>query len=211
MHLCINKQHTNESSNKTNNNNKQAKPEVMKKIALFIAIIGLVSTSAYAQNQANENGAAAQNARLVMSNAIDIGFYSSYYGGTQNLQFQSVNDFANGKTTGWQILIVKSNKDYNVTVKTNAANFTYSGNTTPAPTMPVSVLNVALFYNGTGGTPSSTFNGNYSPLSSVDQTLITNGTRGSFKYFFTRYKATPGFAYPAGTYTAEVIYTATQQ
>ncbi len=183
----------------------------MKKIALFIAIIGLVSTASFAQTQANQNTAASQNAKLVLSNAIDIGFYSSYYGGTQNLRFESVNDFANGKTTGWQILVVKSNKDYNVTVKTNASNFTYSGNTSPAPTMPVSVLNMALFYNGTGGTPSGTFNGSYSPLSAQDQTLISNGRRGNFKYFFTRYKATPGFAYPAGTYTAEVIYTATQQ
>lgn len=185
----------------------------MKLRAIYLLAIGLVlcSNVAYAQNQTNQGQSATQTTNLNLSNAIDISFYSNAYGGTQTLSFQNLNDFANGKTTGWQILVVRSNKDYNVTVKTNSSNFTYSGGATPAPTMPVSVLNMGLFYNGTGGTPSSTFYNNFAPLSASAQQIITNGRRGSFKYFFTRYKATPGFAYPAGTYTTEVIYTATQQ
>lgn len=180
----------------------------MKKIILFALTLLCISLGANAQNA---NSGATQTAKVDLSNAIEIKFYSSYYGGTQTMTFNNVNDYANGKTTGWQILIIRSNKDYNVTVKTNANNFSYSGSTSPAPVMPVSVLNVGNFYNGTGGTVSSTFNNTYAPLSATEQNLITNGKKGSFQYFFTRYKATPGFAYPAGTYTAEVIYTATQQ
>ena len=180
----------------------------MKKIILFALTLLCISLGANAQNA---NSGASQTTNLDLSNAIEIKFYSNYYGGTQTLTFNNVNDYANGKTTGWQILIIRSNKDYNVTVKANANNFSYSGSTSPAPVMPISALNVANFYNGTGGTVASTFNNTYAPLSAADQPLINNGQNGSFRYFFTRYKATPGFAYPAGTYTAEVIYTATQQ
>ncbi|MEZ5016936.1 MAG: hypothetical protein R2800_07775 [Flavipsychrobacter sp.] len=180
----------------------------MKKIILFAIAIFSITLAAKADNATN---GANQTAKLALSNAIEIKFYSNYYGGTQTLTFNNVNDYANGKTSGYQILIIRSNKDYNVTVKANASNFSYSGSTNPAPVMPISKLNVANFYNGTGGTVANTFNNNYAPLSNVDQPLINNGKKGNFRYFFTRYKATPGFAYPAGTYTAEVIYTATQQ
>lgn len=183
----------------------------MKKIALFIAVNILLIGSLYAQNQSNQGGGASQSTNLQLSNAIDLSFYSSYYGGTQTLSFNNVNDFANGVYTGYQILIIKSNKDYNVTVKTNSANFTYNGSTSPAPTMPVSVLKVGLFLNGTGGNASSTFWAKYASLSENDQTLFTNGQNGNFRYFFARYFADPGFAYPAGTYTVDVVYTATQQ
>lgn len=182
----------------------------MKKIVLFSAFLLATATAVNAQDQTNQVSGAAQSTQLALTNAIDISYYSSYYGGTQNMVFNNVNDFANGVTTNWQILIVKSNKDFNITVKTTSANFTYSGSTTPAPVMPVANLNVGLFTNGTGGTATGTFNNKYAPLSATEQTMITNGSKGSFQYFFTRYKATPGFAYPAGTYSAEVVYTATQ-
>lgn len=182
----------------------------MKKTLVSLAMVLTFLTSANAQNQANQTSTGAQTTKLALSNAIDISYYSSFYGGTQNMVFNNVNDYANGVTTNWQILIVKTNKNFNVTVKTTSSNFTYSGNTTPAPVMPVAALNVGLFSNGTGGTASNTFRNRYAPLSGSEQTLITDGRKGSFQYFFTRYKATPGFAYPAGTYTAEVVYTATQ-
>lgn len=181
--------------------------KIITTIVLFIAAVSSVS----AQNQANQSVNASQSTRLALSNAIDISFYTSFYGGTQTMSFNNVNDYANGVETGWQVLIVKSNKNYDVTVKSNSSTFSYSGNTSPAPSMPISALNVGLFYNGTGGTVSSTFANKFAPMAETPQTIITNGAKGGFQYFFTRYKATPGFAYPAGTYTAEVIYTATQK
>ncbi len=180
----------------------------MKKIILFAIALLSFAAASYAQNATQ---GASQTTNLALSNAIEIKFYSSYYGGTQTMTFNDVNDYANGKTTGWQILIIRSNKDYNVTVKANAANFSYSGTTSPAPVMPVSVLSVGTFNNRTGGTVNNIFRNKFAPLSASDQTLISNGQNGSFRYFFNRYKATPGFAYPAGTYTTEVVYTATQQ
>lgn len=180
----------------------------MKKVILFTLVLLSTYLGVNAQNAASGGQ---QTAKLQLSNAIEIKFYSNYYGGAQTMSFNSVNDYANGVYTGYQILLVRSNKDYNITVKTNAQNFSYSGPTSPAPVMPVSALNMGLFYNGTRGKSSSTFYGKYAPLKATAQNLISNGKRGDFRYFFTRYKATPGFAYPAGTYTTEVIYTATQQ
>lgn len=182
----------------------------MKKIITTITVLIAMVSGAYAQNQANQSAAGSQRTNLELSNAIDISYYSTQYGGTQNMEFNSVNDYANGVTTGWQILVVRSNKNYNVSVKANAANFTYSGNTTPAPQMPISKLNVGLFYNMTGGTSSGTFNNKFAALSESPQNLISNADNTAGAYFLTRYRATPGFAYPAGTYTAEVTYTATQ-
>jgi len=49
-----------------------------------------------------------------------------------------VDNYTNGVTSSAQQLAVQSNKTFNVTVNANAANFAYSGTTTPAPTMPVS-------------------------------------------------------------------------
>ncbi len=66
--------------------------------------------------------------------------------------------------------------------------------------------------NTTGGTIATPFSGTaYSTLTSTDQNLISNGTYGANQLFSVQYQATPGFTYPAGTYTTNVIYTATQQ
>ncbi|MBS1688550.1 MAG: peptidoglycan-binding protein LysM, partial [Bacteroidetes bacterium] len=50
----------------------------------------------------------------------------------------------------------------------------------------------------------------YSTLTSTAQNLISNATYGGNQTFSVQYNATPGFAYPAGTYTTSVVYTATQ-
>ena len=100
-----------------------------------------------------------------------------------------------------------------VAVKANATNFSYTGNTSPAPQMPVSgVLGIKVTANGTGGSIANPFsNSAYATLSGSDQDLITTADRGGNQTFSVKYKATPGFAYPAGTYSVDVVYTATQE
>jgi hypothetical protein len=41
--------------------------------------------------------------------------------------------------------------------------------------------------------------------------MINSASKGGNQTFEVKYKATPGFAYPAGTYTTDVVYTATQE
>jgi hypothetical protein len=97
-----------------------------------------------------------------------------------------------------------------VAVKSNATNFTYTGSTTPAPTMLVAdVLNVMVSGNNTGGTIANSFS-NYQdvPASNID--LLSNCTKGGSQTFSVKYKAEPGFDFPAGNYAVDVVYTATQ-
>src|SRR5690606_13770768 len=132
-------------------------------------------------------------------------------GTSVSIPFTTVNDYANGVESDAQELKVRSNKNFSVAVKTNAENFSYTGNTTPTPTMPVSgVLAVKVTSNSTGGSIANSFS-SYSSLSNSNQGLITAADRGGAQSFRVMYKATPGFAYPAGTYAVDVVYTATQE
>ena len=185
----------------------------MKKL-IAIAVFATVAISVKAQSS-NQASSASQTVKLALSNAIELTFTGngSAQGADVTIPFNSVNDYANGVESNDQQLKVRSNKDFDVTVKTNAANFTYTGNTSPAPVMPVSgVLNLKVTANGTGGAIASPFSSTaYASLTDADQDLIADGDRGGNQTFDIKYKATPGFAYPAGTYAVDVVYTATQK
>ena len=183
----------------------------MKKIIIIAAaFIGLASA---AKAQTNASGSAQQTVQLALSNALEITFTSnsSATGATVSLPFTTANDYANGVESSAQQLKVRSNKNFNVSVKANAATFTVtnSGNTTTS-TMPASVLDVKVSANGTGGAIAGTY-ANYTDLSTTATNMITNGTYGGNQTFSVMYKAQPGFAYAAGTYNMDVVYTATQQ
>ena len=183
----------------------------MKKI-IFIAA-SLVSFG-FAANAQNATGTATQTVQLGLTNALEITFTgsSSATGATVALPFTTVNDYANGVESASQQLKVRSNKNFSVTVKANAANFTITtGGVTSASTMPVAgVLGLKVASNQAGGTIAGSF-AEYAGLTSTAQNLLTNADKGGNQTFSVQYKATPGFAYPAGTYATDVVYTATQQ
>ncbi|MCB9047018.1 MAG: hypothetical protein H6550_12870 [Chitinophagales bacterium] len=185
----------------------------MKKL-LTIAALSLSALSVSAQNQANMDAAASQTVNLLLSNAIDITFTSngSATGPVVNLQFNTVNDYANGVESAQQELKVRSTKKFKIEVKTNTTNFTYSGTTTPAPTMPVSgVLGMKVTSNSTGGTLSGPYTTtSFYSLREFNQLVLLDCNPGSNQAFSFMYKATPGFVYPAGAYAIDVVYTATQ-
>ena len=182
----------------------------MKKV---IAIIALGITGFAAKAQA-PSSTATQTVNLNLSNAIELTFTGSgsATGAAVNLAFNTVNDYANGVTSANQELRVRSNRRFGVTVRTNNANFTYTGSVTPAPVMPVSgVLGLKVGANSTGGAVASPFSTSaYAGLTSTAQNLITNAANGGNQLFSVSYEAQPGFTYPAGTYTVDVVYTATQ-
>lgn len=179
----------------------------MKKIIAIITAL-LLSFIVKAQTTSNT---ASQQVNLDLTDAIAISFISSSSttGSTINLNFKNVKNYANGVTSAAQQLKVQSNKNFTVSVKTNSTNFSYTGPTSPAPVMPINILSLEVIANATGGTVASPFN-KFGSLSSGSQNLITNCTYGGNKTFVVKYKATPGFSYPAGTYTTTVVYTATQ-
>ena len=185
----------------------------MKKIFTIAATILGFATVANAQS--NASGAATQNVQLALTNALEISFTSnnSATGSTVSLPFTTSDDYANGVESAAQQLKIRSNKAFGVTVKTSAANFNVTNNgSTSASTMPASVLGLVVTNNNTGGTLGTGFStSTYNSLGSTATNLIDNGTNGNNQNFTVKYKATPGFAYPAGTYDVDVIYTATQQ
>jgi len=184
----------------------------MKKIAIIAATFLGFASAANAQTAASAT--ATQQVNLSLTNAIAITFTGSgtATGAAVTMPFTTVADYTNGVASAAQQLKVQSNKNFTVTVNTNASAFTYTGSTTPAPSMPVSgTLGVEVTANGTGGTIASPFSSSaYSTLTSTAQSLISNATYGGNQTFSVQYNATPGFAYPAGTYTTSVVYTATQ-
>lgn len=177
----------------------------MKKLTTTALLI-VCSIAVKAQSSAT------QAVVMAAPNTVEIKFTGSgtTTGATVNLGFSTVNHYANGVMSADQQLSVSSNTNFTVAVKAAAANFTYTGTVSPAPAMPVSgVLRLMVSANGTGGSIVSPFSG-YATLSSANQNLINTGVAGNAKLFSIKYKATPGFTYPAGTYAVNIVYTITQ-
>lgn len=186
----------------------------MKKITLFIVYSLAIVAGVNAQNQANQDASAAQSTQLALSNAITITFIATgnNAGNDMNLVFNNVTDYANGVESDLASIKVQSNKIFTVRAKTSAANFTYSGSTTPAPVMPVNnILFIKVSNEETGGHIPGGVRNQFGALASTNRNVINNGKPGGNRTFDVQYKATPGFAYPAGTYSVDVIYTATQK
>ena len=185
----------------------------MKKIIIIAAAFIGFTTAASAQTNASTT--AQQTVELGLSNTIDITFTGSgtATGGTVTLPFATVTDYANGVESAAQQLKVRSNKIFNVTVAASAANFSVTNNgTTSVSTMPVAgVLDLMVSSNQAGGTIAPGYSSYGGGLSTAAASILTGASNGNNQTFSVKYKATPGFAYPAGVYAVDVIYTATQQ
>lgn len=184
----------------------------MKKV-LFAAVLFTTVSAAHAQQ--NATGTAQQSVQLALSNAIEITFTNnnSTTGNTVNLAFNNADDLANGVESGEQELKIRSNKAFKVGVKIDYNTVTYSGNGNLNNAIaPANIFQLKVTTNTTGGTIPTPFSTtSYGNVTSSDQNLIINGTNGGNQKFGVKYKCTPGFYMPAGTYNFDVVYTATQQ
>ena len=183
-----------------------------KQLLIVLVLLGF-QTLSFAQN--NASGTANQSVNLALSNALEIKFLSnnSTTGNTVTLPFNTVNDFQNGVISSDINLFVRSNKNFSVVVNSSSNQFNYSGSATQNTNMSVpSVLGIMVTSNNTGGSVGNNFSSNsYNNINSNSKTLLQNCTYGGNQNFTVKYKATPGFNNPAGTYSTDVIYTATQQ
>lgn len=162
--------------------------------------------------KANAQATSTQTVNLTFANIVEILFTGTgtTTGSDVTIPFANLDDYVNGVESSDYQLRVRSNKDFNVTVRTNSANFSYSGSASPAPTMPVSgKLLIRVSANSTGGSIAAPFSG-YATLTNSNQGLINSGDRGGNQTFSVKYKGQPGFGYPAGDYAVNVIYTVTQ-
>ncbi len=162
---------------------------------ILIAFIGVMGLCLRLSAQQASNSSASHTVSLTLNNTIDISFISG--GSGINMAFNNANDYQNGVIANNAANIrVRSNKNFNISVKSASAYFSSS----TATQMPVQnvlwvkEINQSSFVN----------------MSNTDQGILSNQSRG-IKDFGVTYKATPGFNYDGGTYTVTVIYTATQQ
>ena len=193
----------------------EMKKSILPVFLMIFSIVALIALSIVASAQTNASSTAQQTVELGLSNTIDITFTGSgtATGGTVTLPFATVTDYANGVESAAQQLKVRSNKIFNVTVAASAANFSVTNNgTTSVSTMPVAgVLDLMVSANQAGGTIASGYSAYGGGLSTAAASILTGASNGNNQTFSVKYKATPGFAYPAGVYAVDVIYTATQQ
>lgn len=176
----------------------------MKATFLTIAICLLAIAS---QAQTAGSGAS-QSTSLTMANAIEITLQNGTP--TVSMVFDDINDFANGVTSSTQTIRVRSNRKFNVRVRSQASRFTYAGSSATNPKMPVNpVLKLKVSDNNTGGTISGGY-GNFKSMSTGGAKIINNAQPGGDNTFSIQYQATPGYTYPEGQYTVSIIYTATQ-
>lgn len=168
----------------------------MKKVILSFAL-ALIATAGFSQ-ASNEFS---HTVTLTLTDVFEIE-KTSESADNLSFTFDDGDDYTDGLTNSAAAEIqVRSNKDWQVNVKADAANFA-NATTANTATMPASVLSVKE--------SSATA---YLTLSTTDQQIKT-GSAGGFiaaNTFSVDYQANPGFTYPADTYTIDVVYTVSAQ
>lgn len=185
----------------------------MKKLLLLIPSTIILAAAAFAQD--GESSGASQSAVLQLNNGIDISYMATGDGSGEEaiMNFANPNDYSNGVMSAEQQLKVRSNKTFKVAVRCDESTFAYSGSSNNAPqSMPNDALWLKVTDNNTGGNVQAPFSSNsFASITTNSQDLLVDGHRGGNQTFAVMYKCTPGFNLPAGTYSMNVVYTATQQ
>lgn len=177
--------------------------------------MALLALGTKAQDAAQGSSSAAQTANLVLNNSISIAYVSSgtTTGSGATMQFNNANDYASGVMSTEQELVVMSNEKFTVAVRCDESSFSYQGSSNITMNdMPSNALWLKVTDNNTGGTIKAPFStNNFASLTAASQDLLINANRGGNQKFAVMYKCTPGFSLPAGVYSMDVVYTATQQ
>lgn len=162
----------------------------MRRYILFLFLsIGLINSYAQPGLGANTN----HNISLGLTNAIEITFTA---GQNVNLTFSTATHYQNGVTSNNAATIrIRSNRNFNFSARSATTHFS-SSSATPMPVSGVLAARVSM-------TPF------FRNLSINNTNLMGTQSRGVRTYNLD-YRATPGFNYDAGTYTATIILTATQ-
>lgn len=185
----------------------------MKKLLLLIPSIMIFTTAAIAQG--GDNAGASQAAVLKLNNGIDIAYTTTGSGTGEDavMNFTGPNDYSNGVMSAEQQMRVRSNNTFKVAVRCDGSSFAYNGASDNVPQhMPNDMLWMKVTGNNTGGDVRAPFStSNFASITTNSQDLLVGGNRGGNQTFSVMYKCTPGFNLPAGTYSMNVVFTATQQ
>lgn len=182
----------------------------MKNTHYFITVImTLLCCSVYAQG----GGGSAQNGRVSLSEVVSASLFAQDSASTAQIAIPigGINALADGAESHEIEVTLQTTADYDVSVSSSSAYFTYNGTgTNPTQMLVKDVLSIKITSNTTGGTVSNGFSQYQAVDGSQNQLIIASGLSGTRTFSF-RYKAQPGFNYPAGTYTTDIVYTITKK
>jgi len=183
----------------------------MKRTFLLLSAIGLYTVG---RAQTNASVSASQTAMLSLGTVVQI----SAFGGdgsentsTVTMPISASNDLANGIESPEFTLAINSTAGFDVKAKANTEYFSYTGSSAFPPSMRVSdVLALKVSNNSTSATVTGGHE-QYQPIGgSTESPILANGAGGSNQVMGVKYKSTPGYNYPAGVYTVDIVYTITQ-
>lgn len=185
----------------------------MKKFLFYVLFLTLCVTFCASKSYGQTSTVITQQVDVNLVNVISMKFVATNgtAGTSLNVALNLLSDLINGGTTSAQAITVNSTKNFNVTAKTSSALFTYTGTSLLGNVLPIlGNLRCRITANNTGGSIAGTFS-NYTSLSATQQNFLNGCTSGTNKTFSVQYQSIPGLGLALGTYSAQVIYTATQQ
>lgn len=162
--------------------------------------------------QTEKSSSAVQNVDLALADVVSTGFFSGNGSGSGappsvDLPLGGTGALSEGIESPEIKVTMQCNSGYDVSVSSSSTNFTYSGNSTTNTTMPVSdVLSFMVTENNTGGSVSNNFT-SYQAVDGMNMKKAIGSGKPGVRTFSFKYKAQPGFKYPAGVYTTDIVFT----
>ena len=176
----------------------------MKQFLLTATILCGVYANALGQKS---TGVASQTLSIQLGDVIDIKFVANDQAVGPQIQmvFNSAEDYYNGVESPKQILKIRANKNFTVSVR--AANVAAQNGNTTVP----SFIYIKVPQNNTGGQIAQSFSdASYRRITNMDIPLLEDGDKGDDQTFAVQYKAKPGTMVDPGVYTVDVIFTASR-
>lgn len=182
----------------------------MKKSIIILALL----LTGYIAGAQSSSTSASQPIQCAMAEVVGATFgpTGGSGGGSSavELPISGSSALSNGIESPEINVTMQGNSAFDVSVKASSETFTYSGPNTLGTTMYVKdVLSLIVSSNNTGGTVGSGF-GSYQSLDGTTSKKMIQSGQSGVRTFGFKYKATPGFNYPAGTYTTSIVYTITK-
>ncbi len=175
----------------------------------FLALATMTTKEVYAQ-QASASGS--QKVSLQLANVVQISqFNGQNNSGTVSMPLTTAATLDQGIESPVYTVSINSTNGFDVKAQAVDEFFTYSGSAAMPPAMKVAdVLALKVVENKTTGNIGGGHE-QYQHVPGTNQSqIINNGNRGANQTFAVQYKATPGYNYPGGMYTASIMYTVTQ-
>jgi hypothetical protein len=163
-------------------------------------------------DQQLETRGARQSVKLQLADVIEITFANETgIGPLVQLTFAKMEDYFKGVESVPQKLKVRSTSGFTVSVRTHMNPFFTDNRQKKTMVSVPDMLHLRVPSNETGGVVVYPFGATtYGNLTNSDTKLIQNAHNGNAQTFSVQYQATPKTSFAPGTYSVDVIYTASR-